>query len=71
MTNEVCYRCSGNCHTPLPKETHLTGIIYVRQKNKDDKWDNMPICKTCWDKENPDRPNPVMMRDIPLESKKK
>ena len=63
---DVCYKCGANTHTPLSDGTG-TGIIFTRAKIKG-KWGTHPICKVCWNKENPNRV-PTLMRDKPLETK--
>jgi len=47
---ERCFKCGLDPHTNK-------GIIYVREINpKTKRWDNMPICKNCWNKEHPEKP---------------
>jgi len=46
---ESCCRCNGN---PLTKQG---GVIYIRAKNKEGRWDSLPICVKCWNIENPSR----------------
>jgi len=59
---DVCYKCDANAHTPL-FEGNGTGVIFIRAEvNK--KWQSVPICKICWDKEYPDKPRPSMIRDV-------
>ena len=42
-----CCRCGKD---PL---TRKEGVIYIRAKNSKDKWESLPICPVCWNKENP------------------
>jgi len=48
MELEKCYVCGKVATTAL-------GVIYVRDKNKEGKWDSLPICKHDYYKKYPER----------------
>ena len=37
---------------PLTKQG---GVIYIRALNEYGKWDSLPICPSCWNRENPEK----------------
>jgi len=49
----ICLNCnkeSPHCHFCAVDATYTKGVIYIRYL-VNDKWDNVPICKDCWDLE--------------------
>lgn len=51
---EPCCRCGKDSYV-YNAQTRKGGYIYIRVERKG-KWTNAPICRACWNKENPDRP---------------
>lgn len=56
MTDDFCVYCGTKNISNLLEDGSGTGIIYVREQNKEGKWGSYPCCKKCWNEKHPEKP---------------